>query len=71
MSSWVAERVFRVAPYRSNVTYKGKTVDLDSFYIGFSVDKKGWKFVDCEGVTQAYLGQLLPGYKNNLELKGC
>ncbi len=58
-------------PFRTNATLDGKSVDFDSFYIGLSSDKQNWRFVDCEGVTQSYLRQLVPGYKDNLDLKGC
>lgn len=60
-----------VFPYRSRVTLNDKTVEFGSFYIGFSWDRKSWKFIDCEGVTQDYLAKLLPGYNDNLALKGC
>ncbi len=60
-----------VFPYRTTVTLNGKTVEFDSFYIGFTADRRNWKFIDCEGITQEFLEHLLPGYKRQLTFNGC
>lgn len=60
-----------VFPYDSVMIYQNENVEVNSLYIGFSKNSKKWYFIDCEGVTQELLGQLAPGYKNNLSLEGC
>ena len=60
-----------VFPYNSVMIYQNEHVEVNSLYIGFSKNSKKWYFIDCEGVTQELLGQLAPGYKNNLSLEGC
>ena len=67
----VGSALVGIFPYHSNITYRKQALEVNSFFIGISTDKRTWKFIDCEGVTQPYLAQLIPGYQNNLELKGC
>lgn len=58
-------------PYHSKATISGEIMDVDSYYVGFSVNKTSWYFLDCEGITQDLLRQLSSGYDGKLKLEGC
>lgn len=67
----VEQSYIAVLPYTIIAKVENKSVELDSFYLAFSDDQRDWRFIDCEGASHAIIGQLAPGYNNQLKLEGC